>query len=201
MSEPAEDFLPQSAQRGREKQPRRLTTKDTNYTKKNGEVSIHSRMNHRGPQRRTEKQPKRLTTKDTNYTKENRSTAGMNHRGPQRRTEKIHGGGFARETDRRGCSTPRCWLFLCAPLWPSVVKGLSDPGGLGETALPSPFVKFVPFVVSAVGLFPPCPLWLCESKSGTHVLTEAQRHRGRIRDGTRTSGDAFPPDRNPVNPV
>ena len=24
-------------------------------------------------------------------------------------------------------------------------------------------------------LFPPCPLWLCESKSGTHVLTEAQR--------------------------
>ena len=73
-----------------------------------------------------------------------------------------------------------------------------SPGGLGETALPSPFVKFVPFVVSAVGLFPPCPLWLCESKSGTHVLTEAQRHRGRIRDGTRTSGDAFPPDRNPV---
>jgi len=29
-------------------------------------------------------------------------------------------GGFAGE----GCSTPRCRLTLCAPLWPSVVKGL-----------------------------------------------------------------------------
>ena len=84
--------------------------------------------------------------------------------------------------------------------------GASPGEGLGRAVQPlgwlfrlSPyFVLFVCFVVSAVGLFPPCPLWLCESKSGTHVLTEAQRHRGRIRNGTRTSGDAFPPDRNPV---
>ena len=47
----------------------------------------------------------------------------MNHRGPQRLTEKIHGG-FARERIGKGCSTPRCRLTLCAPLWPSVVKGL-----------------------------------------------------------------------------